>query len=103
MTALQASAQNQLRQYIEQIERLEEEKKALAGDIRDKFAEAKAVGFDTKVMRKVISLRKKSKAERQEEDGVLETYLHALGMLIDDMPAMPMDHDDEREHLDAAE
>jgi uncharacterized protein (UPF0335 family) len=103
MSALQASAQNQLRQYIEQIERLEEEKKALAGDIRDKYLEAKAVGFDVKIMRKVISLRKKSKNERQEEEGVLETYLHALGMLLDDMPPMPMDRGGDHEILDAAE
>lgn len=78
---LQASAQAQLRQFVEQIERLEEEKKATAGDIRDKYAEAKAVGFDPKVLRKIISMRKKSQTERQEEEAVLETYLHALGML----------------------
>ena len=60
MTALQVSAQKQLRQLVEQIERLEEEKKALAGDIRDKYLEAKAVGFDTKALRKIVSLRKKS-------------------------------------------
>jgi uncharacterized protein (UPF0335 family) len=81
MTTLQASAQKQLRQLVEQIERLEEEKKALAGDIRDKFAEAKALGFDVKVMRKVISLRRKTQTERQEEDSILSVYLHALGML----------------------
>ena len=81
MTTLQASAQKQLRQLIEQVERLEEEKKALAGDIRDKFAEAKGLGFDVKVMRKVISLRKKTQTERQEEDSILTVYLHALGML----------------------
>ena len=54
---MQASTQQQLRQFIEQIERLEEEKKATAGDIRDKYAEAKALGFDPKVMRKIVSLR----------------------------------------------
>jgi uncharacterized protein (UPF0335 family) len=86
MTTLQSSAQKQLRQLIEQIERLEEEKKALAGDIRDKFAEAKGLGFDVKVMRKVISLRKKTQTERQEEDSILAVYLHALGML-DEAPA----------------
>src|SRR5262245_64102700 len=83
MTTLQVSAQKQLRQLIEQIERLEEEKKALAGDIRDKFAEAKGLGFDVKVMRKVISLRKKTRTEREEEDSILTVYLHALGMLDD--------------------
>lgn len=81
MTTLQASAQKQLRQFIEQIERLEEEKKQTASDIRDKFTEAKAVGFDVKALRKIISLRKKTQAERQEEQGILEVYLHALGML----------------------
>ncbi|MGE0766286.1 MAG: DUF2312 domain-containing protein [Hyphomicrobiaceae bacterium] len=99
MTTLQATSQAQLRQYIEQIERLEEEKKALAADIRDKFLEAKAEGFDPKIMKKVISLRRRSKSERQEEDAVLETYLHALGMLFD--PSAPMSSDDEM--LDAAE
>jgi len=83
MTTLQASAQKQLRQLVEQIERLEEEKKALAGDIRDKYAEAKAVGFDVKALRTIIRLRKKSKTEREEEEGILEVYLHALGMLGD--------------------
>ena len=80
---LQTSAQNQLRQFIEQIERLEEEKKALADDIRDKFAEAKAVGFDVKAIRQVLRLRKKSSEERQEEESILEVYLHALGMLVE--------------------
>jgi uncharacterized protein (UPF0335 family) len=89
MTTLQASAQKQLRQLIEQIERLEEEKKALAGDIRDKYLEAKALGFDIKVMRQVVRLRKKSATERNEEDAMLEIYLHALGML-DEAPAAPM-------------
>ncbi len=78
---LHAGAQNQLRQYIEQLERLEEEKKAIAEDIRDKFAEAKAVGFDVKALRQILRLRKKSADERQEEEGILTTYLHALGML----------------------
>jgi uncharacterized protein (UPF0335 family) len=95
MTTLQVSTQNQLRQLVEQIERLEEEKKALAGDIRDKFLEAKAVGFDVKALRKIVSLRKKSKADRDEEDAILTTYMHALGML--DAPAA------EREVMDAAE
>ena len=99
MTTLQASAQKQLRQLVEQIERLEEEKKALAGDIRDKFLEAKAVGFDVKVLRQVVRLRKKSSAERQEETTVLEVYLHALGML-DDAPAMA---NDSHERMVAAE
>ena len=90
MTTLQASTQNQLRQLIEQIERLDEEKKGLSEDIRDKFAEAKAVGFDVKVLRQVIRLRKKSKDDRDEEQAVLDTDLHALGMLADDPPATMM-------------
>ena len=83
MTAMNAATQKQLKQFIEQIERLEEEKKALGDDIKDKFAEAKAVGFDVKAMRKIIALRKKGRDERAEEEAVLETYMHALGMLID--------------------
>lgn len=100
MTTLQATAQKQLRQLVEQIERLEEEKKALAGDIRDKFAEAKAVGFDVKVLRQIVRLRKKSDQERQEESSVLEVYMHALGML-DETPIVRPEH--RNEHLEAAE
>jgi uncharacterized protein (UPF0335 family) len=86
MTTLQAAAQNQLRQFVEQIERLEEEKKALAADIRDKYLEAKGVGFDVKALRKIVSMRKKSQQEREEEEGILEVYLHALGMLPETSP-----------------
>jgi uncharacterized protein (UPF0335 family) len=88
MTALQASTQKQLRQLIEQIERLEAEKKALAGDIRDKYAESKALGFDVKALRKIVSLRKMSRTDRQEEEAVLAVYMHALGM-IDEIPELP--------------
>ena len=97
MVTLQVSAQNQLRQLIEQVERLEEEKKALAGDIRDKYLEAKAVGFDAKALRKIVSLRKKSVTDRQEEEAILAVYMHALGM-VDEAPEQP-----EREVMDAAE
>jgi uncharacterized protein (UPF0335 family) len=98
MTSLQSSAQKQLRQLIEQVERLEEEKKALAGDIRDKFAEAKGLGFDVKAMRKIISLRKKTQSDRQEEEAILAVYMHALGMLDEaDTPA------GREEVMDAAE
>jgi uncharacterized protein (UPF0335 family) len=83
MTTLQSSSQKQLRQLVESIERLEEEKKALSGDIRDKYLEAKGLGFDVKVLRQVVRLRKKSQAERQEEESVLDIYLHALGMLAE--------------------
>jgi uncharacterized protein (UPF0335 family) len=80
---LQASAQAQLRQFIEQIERLEEEKKALAADIRDKYLEAKGIGFDVKAIRKIVMMRRKSSAEREEEQSIIDLYMHALGMLAD--------------------
>lgn len=73
-------AQGQLRSLVERIERLEEEKKAIAGDIKEVYAEAKGHGFDTKILRKVVSLRKKDAAERQEEEAILDLYLSALGM-----------------------
>jgi uncharacterized protein (UPF0335 family) len=76
-------AAGQLRSFIERIERLEEEKKGISDDIRDVFAEAKGTGFDTKIMRQVIRLRKKDKAERQEEEAILDLYLNALGMALD--------------------
>jgi uncharacterized protein (UPF0335 family) len=78
------AASKQLKSFVERIERLEEEKKGIADDIRDVFAEAKGQGFDTKVMRQVIRLRKKDVAERQEEEALLDLYLHALGMLSGD-------------------
>jgi uncharacterized protein (UPF0335 family) len=89
MTTLQSAAQNQLRQFVEQIENLEEQKKALADDIRDKFLEAKAVGFDVKALRQIVRLRKKTRDQRQEEEGILQVYMHALGMLLEDLPNAP--------------
>lgn len=83
MSTLPSASQQQLRQFIEQIDQLEAEKKAIGDDIKEKFLEAKAVGFDVKIMRQVLKLRRKSMTERQEEEGLLETYLHALGMLAD--------------------
>ncbi|MGB5092858.1 MAG: DUF2312 domain-containing protein [Parvibaculum sp.] len=73
-------AHDQLRSIVERIERLEEEKAALANDIKEVYAEAKGNGFDTKILRTVIRLRKQDKAERQEQEAILELYLHALGM-----------------------
>ena len=73
-------AQGQLRSIIERIERLEEEKKTIAADIREVYAEAKGNGFDTKILRKVVTLRKKDKVEREEEQAMIDLYLHALGM-----------------------
>jgi uncharacterized protein (UPF0335 family) len=74
-------AQGQLKSIVERIERLEEEKKTIAADIKEVYAEAKGNGFDTKVLRKVISLRKKDANEREEEEAMLDLYLQALGML----------------------
>ena len=74
-------AADQLRAIVERIERLEEEKKALADDIREVYAEAKGSGFDTKIIRKVIGLRKRDRAELDEEETILDLYLRALGML----------------------
>lgn len=76
-----ALAKDQLKAVVERIERLEEEKKAIADDIRDVYAEAKGNGYDVKALRTVIRLRKQDQAERQEEEAVLETYMHALGMI----------------------
>jgi len=74
-------ARDQLRAFIERIERLEEEKKTVADDIKDVYGEAKAMGYDTKIMKKVIALRKKDEQERTEEEMILDSYLGALGMI----------------------
>ncbi len=74
-------ARDQLKSIIERIERLEEEKKATADDIRDVYAEAKGNGFDTKALRTIVRMRKMDSDERREQQEVLDTYLHALGML----------------------
>ena len=75
-------AKEQLKAVIERVERLEEEKKALSDDIRDVFAEAKGNGFDVKALRAIIRLRRLDADERREQDAILETYMHALGMLV---------------------
>ena len=75
-------AADQLKSFIERIERLEEEKAGIAGDIKEIYAEAKGNGFDSKAMRRIISLRKKDHAERQEEEAILELYMQALGMAV---------------------
>ena len=75
-------AKGQLKSLVERIEKLEEEKKAITGDIKEIYAEAKAHGFDTKILRKVIGLRKKDLHEREEEEAILDLYLHALGMAV---------------------
>jgi uncharacterized protein (UPF0335 family) len=71
---------DRLRLLIERIERLEEEKKGIADDIRDVYAEAKAVGYDAKIMREVVKLRRMSPDDRAERDAILDTYRAALGM-----------------------
>ena len=73
-------AAGQLKSLIERIERLEEDKAALASDIREVYAEAKGNGFDTKIIRQVIRMRRLDKADRQEQEAVLDLYLSALGM-----------------------
>ena len=74
-------AKDQLKSFINRIERLEEERAALSADIKEVYSEAKGTGFDTKILKKVITLRKKDEQERMEEDAILDTYLHALGMI----------------------
>ena len=73
-------AGDQLKAFIERLERLEEEKAGIAGDIKDVYAEAKGNGFDTKVLRKIVSIRKQDHNERMEQEALLELYLTALGM-----------------------
>ena len=72
-------AKDQLRAFIERIERLEEEKTALATDIKEVYAEAKSNGFDTKIMRKVVSIRKMDSAAREEQDALIDLYMSAVG------------------------
>ncbi|HVV60766.1 MAG TPA: DUF2312 domain-containing protein [Pseudolabrys sp.] len=74
-------AKEQLKAFIERIERLEEEKKATSDDIRDVYAEAKGNGYDVQAMRTIVRMRKQDSEERREQEAVLETYMHALGML----------------------
>ena len=72
---------DRLKSFIERIEKLEEERKAISGDIRDVYSEAKGVGYDVKAMRTVIALRKKDAADRDEQEQLLDVYKHALGMV----------------------
>ena len=81
MTDAHGVARDQLKAFVDRIERLEEEKKTLADDIKDVYGEAKAMGFDAKILKMVIALRKKDEQERMEEDMILDTYLSALGMI----------------------
>ncbi|MBQ1543023.1 DUF2312 domain-containing protein [Caulobacter sp. CCUG 60055] len=78
---LNATAQTRLKTIIERVERLEEEKAEVMAHIKDVFAEAKGEGFDVKVLRKVIRMRKQDKAKRQEEEALIDLYLSAIGGL----------------------
>ncbi len=78
---VQGVAAAQLRSIVERIERLEEEKKAIADDIKDVYGEAKGNGYDTKVLRTIIRLRKQDAGEREEQDAILDLYKQALGMV----------------------
>ena len=78
---LTATAQGRLKSFIERIERLEEDKAVIANDLKEVFAEAKGEGFDTKIMRKVVRLRKQDKVKREEEESLVDLYLSAIGGL----------------------
>lgn len=74
-------AKDRLRAFIERIERMEEEKAAIGADIKEIYAEAKGSGFDTKVLRKIVTIRKQDANERMEQEALLELYMAALGMI----------------------
>lgn len=74
------AAQTRLRTIIERIERLEEDKAVIANDIKEVYAEAKGEGFDTKILSKVVAIRKKDKVKREEEEAILDLYMSAIGM-----------------------
>ncbi len=78
---LTSAAQGRLKTIIERIERLEEDKKAVSEDLKEVYAEAKGEGFDTKILRKVVALRKKDKVKREEEEALIDLYLSAIGGL----------------------
>ena len=80
MDDINPSTAGQLKALIERIEHLEEEKRTIAGDIKEVYSEAKGAGFDVKTLRKIVSLRRKEPSERHEEEAILDTYLRALGM-----------------------
>jgi uncharacterized protein (UPF0335 family) len=79
--AAQVGAQGKLKSIVERIERLEEDKAAVATDLKEVYAEAKGEGFDTKILRKVVRLRKQDQAKRQEEEALLDLYISAIGGL----------------------
>lgn len=73
-------AAERLKSFVERVERLEDEKKALAGDIKEVYSEAKGVGFDTKIMRKIVQIRRLDPADRREQEEILDLYKRALGL-----------------------
>jgi uncharacterized protein (UPF0335 family) len=77
------NSQQQLQSIVERVERLEEDKKAIADDIKDIYAEAKGNGFDCKALREIVRIRKQDADKRAEHEAIVETYMHALGMLAD--------------------
>ncbi|MBP2232508.1 uncharacterized protein (UPF0335 family) [Azospirillum agricola] len=79
--SVEGIAADRLKSFVERIERLEEEKKGLQEDVKEVYAEAKGTGFDTKIIRQIIRLRKMDKADRQEQEAILELYKEALGMV----------------------
>ena len=81
LDSLGVTAQGKLKSIIERIERLEEDKAAVANDLKEVYAEAKGEGFDTKILRKVIRLRKQDSAARQEEEALIDLYISAIGGL----------------------
>ena len=94
-------AQGQLRAIVERIERLEEEKKTIAGDVKEVYAEAKGNGFDVPTIKKIVRIRKLDHAERQEQDALLDLYMSALGMLPADELSRVHAHEDRTEHTTA--
>ena len=78
---LSATAQGKLKSIVERIERLEEDRKAVTSDLKEVYAEAKGEGFDTKILRKVVRMRKQDKAKRQEEEALIDLYLSSIGGL----------------------
>jgi len=80
MADVKGIAADRLRSFVERIERLEEEKAALTADIREVYSEAKSDGFDAKIMRQIVRLRKMEASDRQEQEAILDLYMNALGM-----------------------
>lgn len=80
--AIGGNSKERLKSFVERIEKLEEERAAIGGDIRDVYTEVKAAGFDTKTTRKVIALRKMDASDRAEQEALLDTYKFALGLVV---------------------